>query len=241
MAHPGLDSDRCDPGSGGLLLVRAIARCHDPERVHLPLLCWRSAACRRCARPWRGPGQASGTTILIYCEVIPFPPGSADRSDHQQHDDCLTGSPSCISPAGCGGAMHPFGYTVLGYPRRWPGAANGWHTVTPRLFTDNVAGLVGFLKSVFAAAGELRSAAPTEMRIGDSILMISDGGGVRLAMPAVENADQTYERAIGAGVESIEKPADMPYGDRRATVRDPWTNIWQIATYRSRAHRDRRM
>src|SRR5262245_64043270 len=32
---------------------------------------------------------------------------------------------------------------------------------------------------------ELRSAAPTEMRIGDSILMISDGGGVRLAMPAV--------------------------------------------------------
>ena len=137
--------------------------------------------------------------------------------------------------------MHPFGYTVLGYPRRWPGAANGWHTVTPRLFTDDVAGLVGFLKSVFAAAGELRSAAPTEMRIGDSILMISDGGGVRLAMPAVENADQTYERAIGAGVESIEKPADMPYGDRRATVRDPWTNIWQIATYRSRGHRDRRM
>jgi len=118
---------------------------------------------------------------------------------------------------------------------------DGWHTVTPRLFTDDVAGLVGFLKSVFAAAGELRSAAPTEMRIGDSILMISDGGGVRLAMPAVENADQTYERAIGAGVESIEKPADMPYGDRRATVRDPWTNIWQIATYRSRGHRDRRM
>jgi uncharacterized glyoxalase superfamily protein PhnB len=69
--------------------------------------------------------------------------------------------------------------------------------------------------------------------------MISDGGGVREAMPAflyvyVENADETYERAIAAGAESIEGPADMPYGDRRATVRDSWSNIWQIATYRAR-------
>jgi PhnB protein len=33
-----------------------------------------------------------------------------------------------------------------------------------------------------------------------------------------QNADETYERAIAAGAESIEKPMDMPYGDRRATV-----------------------
>jgi len=25
-------------------------------------------------------------------------------------------------------------------------------------------------------------------------------------------------------------PADMPYGDRRAMVRDEWGNTWQIAT-----------
>src|SRR5262249_51907355 len=96
--------------------------------------------------------------------------------------------------------------TILGGTDMSKSRPDGWHTVTPRLFTDDVAGLVGFLKSVFAAAGELRSGAPTEMRIGDSILMISEGGGVRLAMPAflyvyVENADQTYERAIGAGAE----------------------------------------
>jgi uncharacterized glyoxalase superfamily protein PhnB len=29
---------------------------------------------------------------------------------------------------------------------------------------------------------------------------------------------------------SVEAPADMPYGDRRATVRDEWENTWQIAT-----------
>jgi PhnB protein len=116
---------------------------------------------------------------------------------------------------------------------------DGRPTVTPRIFTDDVAGLVRFVKSVFGAAGELRSATPTEMTIGESIVMISDGGGVREAMPAclyvyVENAEETYARAMAAGALSIEQPADMPYGDRRATVRDSWANIWQIATYRAR-------
>ena len=113
----------------------------------------------------------------------------------------------------------------------------GWPSVMPRIFTSDVAGLTGFLRTVFGAEGELRSGAPTEIRIGDSIILISDGGGVREAMPAflyvyVENADETYRRAIAAGAESIETPADMPYGDRRATVRDSWANVWQIATYR---------
>ena len=116
---------------------------------------------------------------------------------------------------------------------------DGWRTVTPRVITDDVAGLVGFLKIVFGAIGELQSGAPTEMRIGDSIVMISDGGGAREAMPAflyvyVENVDETYQRAIAAGAQSIERPADMPYGDRRAMVRDSWGNVWQIATYRGR-------
>ena len=116
---------------------------------------------------------------------------------------------------------------------------DGRRTVIPRIITDDVAGLVRFLKTVFGAGGEPRSATPTEMTMGESIVMISDGGGAREAMPAflyvyVQNADETYERAIAAGAESIEKPADMPYGDRRATVKDSWSNIWQIATYRER-------
>jgi PhnB protein len=50
----------------------------------------------------------------------------------------------------------------------------------------------------------------------------------------VPDADSTYGRAIAAGAEALEAPADMFYGDRRATVRDPWGNIWQIATYGGR-------
>jgi PhnB protein len=113
----------------------------------------------------------------------------------------------------------------------------GWPSVTPRIVTHDVAGLAEFMRTVFAASGELRSKAPTEMRIGDSIIMVSDGGEVREAMPAflyvyVKDVDKTYRRAIAAGAASIECPADMPYGDRRATFRDAWANVWQIATHR---------
>jgi uncharacterized glyoxalase superfamily protein PhnB len=115
---------------------------------------------------------------------------------------------------------------------------DGWPTVTPRIFTPDVAGLVAFLKSVFGGEGEVRADMPTEIRIGDSIVMVSDGGGVRDAMPAflyvyVADTDATFERAIAAGAEAIEGPSNMPYGDRRATVRDRWGNIWQIATRRA--------
>jgi uncharacterized glyoxalase superfamily protein PhnB len=48
--------------------------------------------------------------------------------------------------------------------------------------------------------------------------------------PYVENVDNVYGCAIKAGAESLEPPADQPYGDRRAMLKDPWGNLWQIAT-----------
>jgi len=112
---------------------------------------------------------------------------------------------------------------------------DGWPTVTPRIVTRDVAGLVEFLKAVFDARGKERDGAPAEMQIGDSIVMVSDGGGQREAMPAflyvyVDDVDRTYRRAVAAGATSLEAPADMPYGDRRAMVRDAWGNLWQVAT-----------
>jgi len=114
-----------------------------------------------------------------------------------------------------------------------------WPTVIPRIFAADVAGLADFLRVAFGASGDVRPNVPAEMRIGDSVVMISDGGGVRGAMAAclyvyVENADESYQRTISAGAETIEPPADMPYGDRRAMVRDRWGNLWQIATWRGR-------
>jgi len=50
----------------------------------------------------------------------------------------------------------------------------------------------------------------------------------------VEDADSTFRRALDHGSETIEKPQDMPYGDRRAMIRDPWGAVWQIATHGGR-------
>jgi uncharacterized glyoxalase superfamily protein PhnB len=114
---------------------------------------------------------------------------------------------------------------------------DGWPTVTPRLFTPDVAGLVAFLKDVFDAEGEPRAGGPAEVRIGDSVVMVSDGGGVREVSAAtlyvyVMDADAVYRRALASGARSVEAPTDTPYGDRRAMVQDSWGNSWQIATYR---------
>jgi len=49
----------------------------------------------------------------------------------------------------------------------------------------------------------------------------------------VSDTDATYQRAIDLGAESLEAPLDTPYGDRRGMVRDPYGNIWQIATRQS--------
>jgi hypothetical protein len=38
--------------------------------------------------------------------------------------------------------------------------------------------------------------------------------------------------AIEAGASVIKEPTNMFYGDRRATVQDPYGNIWQIATHK---------
>lgn len=114
---------------------------------------------------------------------------------------------------------------------------DGWPTITPRIIAREPEKLVAFMRHVFHALGEFSPGRPAEMRIGDSVVMVSDGDGLREPVHAflyvyVEDTDSTYERAITAGSISIEKPSDMPYGDRRAMVKDGWGNMWQIATHK---------
>ena len=100
----------------------------------------------------------------------------------------------------------------------------GWHTVTPRIVVEDPAAFVAFLKRVFDAAGEFQASRPSEIAIGDSLLMVSAAVS-REPFPAflyvyVENADATYQRALDEGAVSVEAVWDTPYGDRRGMVRD---------------------
>lgn len=106
--------------------------------------------------------------------------------------------------------------------------------MTPRIILQDVEGLVSFIKRVFGASGDYVQGRPSEMKLGDSMIMVS-GEGERMAANAVlyvyvEDVDAVYRRALAAGAESREQPMDLPYGDRRAMVVDSWGNTWQIAT-----------
>ncbi|MGD9932924.1 MAG: hypothetical protein AB7T37_04325 [Dehalococcoidia bacterium] len=59
----------------------------------------------------------------------------------------------------------------------------GWHTITPRIFAEDPAGLVQFLRSVFDARGHFQVNRPSHVCIGDSMLMVA-GAGVRGTIPA---------------------------------------------------------
>jgi PhnB protein len=113
------------------------------------------------------------------------------------------------------------------------GPRAGYRSVTPRLVVSDVAAQVDFLRAVFDATGQVEPGRPAEIRIGDSLIMLTPATEREL-FPAflyvyVGDADQVYQRAIAAGATTLEVPLDTPYGDRRAMVRDPFGNIFQIA------------
>jgi uncharacterized glyoxalase superfamily protein PhnB len=101
------------------------------------------------------------------------------------------------------------------------------------MFVADPEAQVAFLRDVFGASGTVPEDRPAEVRIGDSLVLVSSAG-TRQPFPAflyvyVEDADGTYRRALAAGAVSLEPPVDTPYGDRRAMVRDWFGNVYQIA------------
>jgi PhnB protein len=109
----------------------------------------------------------------------------------------------------------------------------GYRSVTPRIVVSDVDAQVAFLRAVFDASGQVVTGRPAEIAIGDSLVMVTSTAE-RDLFPAflsvyVDDADETYRRALASGAETMEEPTDTAYGDRRAMVRDPFGNIFQIA------------
>ncbi|HLZ58555.1 MAG TPA: VOC family protein [Ktedonosporobacter sp.] len=117
----------------------------------------------------------------------------------------------------------------------------GYRTITPYLMVPGAIELIEFVKQAFGAVENYRGIGSegglhAEIRIGDSMLMIGGGAGMRDPMPAalylyMEDVDAVYQRALQAGATSLSAPEDQPYGDRNAGVKDPFGNIWYIATH----------
>jgi len=120
---------------------------------------------------------------------------------------------------------------------------DGYHTLTPYLVADGADKVISFMKDAFGAKpvfepmmrpdGKIMHA---EFKIGDSVVMIADASERARPTPAmlhvyVPNVDAVYQKAIKAGATSEMEPADMFYGDRGSSVKDPAGNRWHIATH----------
>lgn len=119
---------------------------------------------------------------------------------------------------------------------------DGYYTITPYLRVRGANELIAFLKNAFHAQETERITAPdgaiihADMKIGDSLVMLSDVRGEWRPMPGamylyVADTDATYQRALQAGATSTMVPADQFYGDRSAGVKDSFGNEWWIATH----------
>jgi uncharacterized glyoxalase superfamily protein PhnB len=120
-------------------------------------------------------------------------------------------------------------------------AAVGIHTVTPYVRVVDIEGLLAFATKVLGAREVSRT--PTSIggvhcmvSLADSMLMLTGGSaaaGQELCAVLhvyVPDVDDSYQRALGAGAESLSPPSDRFYGERNAGVKDPTGNMWYVAS-----------
>jgi PhnB protein len=126
----------------------------------------------------------------------------------------------------------------------------GYHTVTPYLTVSDCARAIDFYKQAFGAKELLRLDGPdgkiahAEMKIGDSIIMLSDempgwgrspqslGGTAVDIMLYVEDVDRVFKQAVTAGAKVTMPVDNMFWGDRYARVMDPFGHSWSLATHK---------
>src|ERR1700675_3651111 len=129
----------------------------------------------------------------------------------------------------------------------------GFHTVTPQLTLDNAAQAIDWYKKALGAEEGSRAVGPdqkimhSELRIGDSRIMVNDamggGKGPRAlgGSPAslwiyVEDCDALFNRAVAAGGQvmpgAMGAMQDQFWGDRSGTLTDPHGYRWTIATHK---------
>lgn len=127
---------------------------------------------------------------------------------------------------------------------------DGYHTVTPYLIAKGAADAIEFYRKAFHATEIMRLAGPggkvshAELQIGDSRIMLADecpemnvlapqspgNTGVSFCL-YVENVDEVVARVIDAGAKVLRPLQDQFYGDRSATLEDPFGQVWTVATH----------
>jgi len=130
-----------------------------------------------------------------------------------------------------------------------PTTPQGYHSVTPYLIVDDAVAALDFYRNALDAEEVFRlpmgdKVGHAEIRIGDSMLMLSDewpdmdalgpkrrGGATATFVIYVPDVDASFERAVKAGAK-VDRPLEnQAWGDRMGTVIDPFGHKWSLATH----------
>ncbi|MEJ7827998.1 MAG: VOC family protein [Segetibacter sp.] len=117
-----------------------------------------------------------------------------------------------------------------------------YQTVMPYLIVKGAQNFIDFTQKVFKAEEnrKMRSMRDeknimhSEIKIGDSTIMFADSTEKFEPRTAglfiyVENADETYKKALAEGATTIMELSDQEYG-RTCGVNDPFGNVWWITS-----------
>lgn len=127
----------------------------------------------------------------------------------------------------------------------------GYNVVTPYLAVRGAAAALEFYKKAFGGKELMRMPGPdgklghAELRFGDSKIMLSDeyeemdflGPRARGGTPVqihlyVKDVDAVVAKAVALGARVLRGVQDMFYGDRSATLEDPFGHWWHVATHK---------
>ena len=118
----------------------------------------------------------------------------------------------------------------------------GYNSVSPYFVVDGAQKFIDLILTVFEAKPLRRYERPdnsimhAEVQIDDSVIMLSDATkeypGNQLMMHVyVADVEKTYQKAIDAGCEAIEKPKTSEGDpDKRGSFKDFAGNHWSVST-----------
>jgi PhnB protein len=127
---------------------------------------------------------------------------------------------------------------------------DGYHAVTPSFTFKNSQKAIDFYKAAFGAkvtslmkSPDGRGITHATIQIGDSILMMGDempqsksaeslGGSPISLYIYTPDADKLFKQAVAAGCQVMMPMADMFWGDRAGSLKDPFGYSWMIATHK---------
>jgi PhnB protein len=124
----------------------------------------------------------------------------------------------------------------------------GFPRITPYLYYEDCAAALDCLSKAFGFTEEVRIPGPdgkvghAEMRLADGVIMMGTPGPdyqnpsrhgkvSQLVYVYVDDVDEHYEQAKGAGAKIVSELQDAFYGDRNYMAEDPQGHQWSFATH----------